>query len=155
MALLIAVIIFLVLLVWNLETFVKKQGRLPRVREILTVHKGKDSQSFLFLFFVAAAFFIAALYLIFNMGLFTYFQTISFGSYLNTAFFAAFVFSYFVRFSIYLENEGTLNVSEQYLFKLWKVKLEDAKTQEEKYKLILANVVVSVFAICIFVQLFN
>jgi len=155
LALFIAVIIFFVLLVWNLETFVKKHSRFPSTREMLIISEEKDRQSFFFLFFVAAAFFIAALYSIFDIGPLPYFQSISLGSYLNTAFFASFVFSYFVRFSIYIENGGLVSPSEQYLFKLWRVKSGDAKTKREKYKLLIANVVVSVLAISVFIRLIN
>ncbi len=155
MALFIAVMIFFVLLVWNIETFVKKHNKFPRTREMLIVSEEKDKQSFFFLFFVAAAFFIAALYSVFDIGPLLYFQSISLGSYLNTAFFAAFVFSYFVRFSIYINNGGLVSPSEQYLFKLWRIKSGDVKTKVARYKLIIANVTVSVLAVSVFIRLIN
>jgi hypothetical protein len=153
MALFIAVIIFLVLFVWNLEAFVKKHSRFPNAREILIISEEKDRQSFNFLLFVAVSLFVTALYFIFDIGPLLYFQSISFGSYLNTAFFASFIFSYCVRFSIYIESGGLVSPSEQYLFKLWRIKPKDVQAKGKKYKLLIANVAVSILLVSVFIRL--
>ena len=153
MALFIAVIIFLVLFVWNLEAFVKKHSRFPSTREMLIISEEKDRQSFNFLLFVAASLFVTALYFVFEIGPLLYFQSISLGSYLNTAFFASFIFSYYVRFSIYIENGGLVSPSEQYLFKLLRIKPKDVSEKGGKYRLLIANVAVSILLVSVFIRL--
>ncbi|MFT6915290.1 MAG: hypothetical protein ACJAWL_001595 [Motiliproteus sp.] len=153
LALFIFILISLLLLVWNLESFVKKHSRFPSTREMFVVYEEKDRQSFLFLFFIAVASLISALYSVYYMGPLLYFQSISLGSYLSAAFFTSYMFNYLIRFSIYIESGGLMNPSEQYLFKLWRIKSKDVKTKRGKYKLLVANMVASVLMISFFIEL--
>lgn len=115
---------------------------MPRLRDCLVIQVKKDKNAFYFFIALFFLFLLSFIYKVFEIGLVSYFLSISLKDIYSVSFFVLLAANYFIRLSIYMNLYAEKLTKGSYVYDLWRISANDCSSGVNKIALHVVNIIV-------------